>query len=132
MAFIVKRTAQFYDKEVLKYPTGLEAIKSVVLDATTFAQNSDSNARTVVPAGTILRLSATNTKRYTEYDGVDPDGGVIKGILARPVDLLARSTPANEPAPAIFHSAVFATNALVGFTNYASALVSTLSNCRFE
>jgi len=126
--FNVSRTAQFYDKEVLKFPAGLDAIKSVVLDATMFVQNTNQDQRTVVPAGTILKLSATNTKRYVEYDGV----GAPRGILARPVDLLARSTAANEPAPMFFHQCVFATNQLVGFTNYVSAVVNNLTTCKFE
>lgn len=128
MPFNVSRTAQFYDKEVLKFPAGLDAIKSGVLDATLVAQSSDPNARTVVPAGTILKLSATNSKRYTEYDG----SGVIRGILTRPVDLLSRATASNEPIAIFFHQCVFSTNAIVGFTNYASALVSTLTTCKFE
>jgi hypothetical protein len=127
MAFNISRTASFYDKEVLKFPTGLDAIKSVVLDATTFAVTTTGD-RYVVPAGTILKLSATNSKRYAEYDGT----GTIKGILARPVDLLARATAGNEPAPMFYHQCVFATDAIVGFTNYASALVSSLTTCKFE
>lgn len=127
MPWNIRRTAQFYDKEVLKYPTGLDAIKSVVLDATSFAVTTTGD-RYVVPAGTILKLSATNTKRYVEYDG----SGLIKGILARPVDVLARATSGNEPAPMFFHQSVFATSAIVGFTQYAAALASTLNTCKFE
>ncbi len=127
MPWNLRRTGQFYDKEVLKYPAGLDAIKSVVLDATTFAVTTTGD-RYVVPAGTILKLSATNAKRYTEYDGT----GTIQGILARPIDILARATAGNEPAPMFFHQCVFATNAIVGFTNYASALKSTLTTCKFE
>jgi hypothetical protein len=32
----------------------------------------------------------------------------------------------------LFHMAVFATGAIVGFTQYASALVSTLTTCKFQ
>jgi hypothetical protein len=128
MPWNISRSSQFFDKEVLKYPTPGNAIKSVVLDATTFAQSTDPDARTVVPAGTILKFSVTNSKRYTEYNGT----GTIEGILSRPVDLLARSTAANEPAAMFFFNEVFSTNAIVGFTNYASALVSTLTSCKFE
>jgi hypothetical protein len=124
----ISRSAQFYDKEVLKFPAGLDAIKSVVLDATMFAQGTDPDQRTVVPAGTILKLSATNSKRYVAYDG----SGTVKGILARPVDLLARATAANEPAPMFFHQCVFATEAIVGFTTHAAALASALTTCKFE
>lgn len=129
MPFNVSRSAQFYDKEVLKFPTGLDAIKSVVLDATDVGTIVvDSGARNVVPAGTILKLSATNTTQYVKYNG----SGTITGILARPVDILAQSTAADEAAPMLFHQSVFATRAIVGFTQYASALVSTLNTCKFE
>lgn len=128
MPFNISRSAQFYDKEILKYPAGLDAQKSVVLDATMFERNVDPEQRTVVPAGTILKLSATNDNRYVAYDG----SGTIAGILARPIDLLARATAGNEPANAFFHNCVFATTQIVGFTSYASALVSTLKTCLFE
>lgn len=128
MPWNVSRTAQFYDKEVLKFPAGLDAIKSVVLNANFFSQTTDRDARTVVPAGTILKLSATNNKTVVEYNG----SGTVLGILARPVDLIAAATAANEPSPMFFHQCVFATSAIVGFTNYASAAVNTLSTCKFE
>lgn len=126
MPWNISRSAQFYDKEILKFPTGLEAIKSVVVDANAYVYTAD--ARNVVPAGTILKISATNAKQYESYAGT----GRIEGILLHSVDLLAQATNADEPAPMVFHGAVFATTQIVGFTNYASALVSTLNTCKFE
>ena len=83
---------------------------------------------TVSSPSAILKLSATNTDKYVAYNGT----GTIQGVLLHGVDMAARSTAANEPAPMIYHTAVFATAAIVGFTNYASALVSSLSTCKFE
>lgn len=131
MPFGVSRSAQFFDKEVLKYGTSLDgvAIKHVVLDATDVASwPYVGDTRNVVPAGTILKLSATNPTQYVKYAG----SGSIAGVLARPVDLLAQSTAADEPAPAFYRGVVFATKAVVGFTQYASALISTLTTCSFE
>lgn len=128
MPFNISRSSQFFDKEVLKYPSVGLITKSVVLDATNVPQNANPDIRTVVPAGTILKLSATNTTQYVSYNGT----GTIAGILSRPVDLLAQATGADEPAPMFFHEAVFATVQIVGFTQYASALVSTLTTCKFE
>jgi hypothetical protein len=128
MPFNIRRSAQFYDKEVLKFPQlGLIA-KSVVLDATAFVMNTDPDGRTVVEAGTILKLSATNASRYVQFDGT----GSVKGVLTRQVELLARSTAGNEAAAMFFHEAVFATTQIVGFTQYASAVVSSLPTCKFE
>lgn len=129
MPFNYSRSASWADKEVLKFPAGLDAIKSVVLDATDFVV-SDPSVRTIVPAGTILKLSSTNTTQYVEYDG--GGDGVIKGILRKPIDLVAAVTEGDSPAAMYFHGCVFATSAIVGFTQYASALVNDLKTCKFE
>lgn len=131
MPFGVSRSAQFYDKEVLKYGVSLDPtpIKSVVLDATDVASwPIVGDTRNVVPAGTILKASATNPTQVVKYNG----SGTILGILTRPVDLLAQTTAADEPAPMFYRQVAFATKAIVGFTTYASALVSTLTTCSFE
>jgi len=128
MPYNVSRSSRFFDKEVLKFPAGLDAIKSAVFDANTFPQTTERDVRTVVPAGTILRISATAADKVAPYDG----SGQLVGILARPVDLLAQATAGNEPVPVFYHQCVFATKALVGFTQFASALVSTLNTCKFE
>ena len=115
------------EKEILKYPVGLNATKSVVLDGNTFAVNSDGS-RTTVPAGTILKISATNPNMYQAYNG----SGTIQGILAHDVDLTVQATEGSEPAPMYWFGCVFATTAIVGFTQYAAALVSALNTCKFE
>ena len=131
MAFNISRSAQFADKEILKYGQPNLLAKSVVLDANAFTQATGKDARTIVPAGTILMLSATYNKRYVEYTG--GAARAIKGILKRAVELMAGSTAASEPAAAYFHNAVFATTQIVGFTLFASALVNDLGpSCKFE
>jgi hypothetical protein len=132
MPWNISRSAQFLEREILKLSDGSELAKSVVLDATDVASwpmdTTIPPGRTVVPAGTILKLSATNTTQYVKYQGT----GRIEGILAHSVELLANATAGDEPAPMYWHTAVFATPAIVGFTQYASALVSTLTTCKFE
>jgi hypothetical protein len=123
MPFNYTRSASWVDKEVLKFPTGLEAIKSVVVDATNVVV-TDTGVRTVMPAGTILKFSSTNTKQYVEYNG----SGTIRGILRRPVDIVARVTEGDTPAAMYFFGCVFATSSIGGFTLYASALVADLGN----
>ena len=109
MPFGTTKTASYADKEILKYAAQLGPRKSIVLDAKNWPEDPEaSSSRYVVPAGT------------------------IRGILAAPVDLVARATSAMEPGAMFFHAVVFATSALVGFTNYASAVVSTLNTCKFE
>jgi hypothetical protein len=128
MPFNVSRSSQFYDKEVLKYPQMNLLARSVVLDGNAFTHNTTEDQRTVVPAGTILKFSVTLATRYVAYNG----SGTIQGILTRPVDMLAQATAGSEPAAMFFHEAVFATTAIVSFTQYASALVSTMNTCKFE
>lgn len=122
MPFNYSQSASWVDREVLKFPTGLEAIKSVVIDATNVAVVA--GARNVLPAGTILKFSTTRPDQYVEYNG----SGTIKGILRRPVDIVARVTAGDTPAAMYFFGCVFATSAIVGFTQYASALVADLGN----
>jgi hypothetical protein len=123
----VKRSGQFLDIEVLKYPAGLDAIASVVLDANAFPMPADRNARNVVPAGTILALSQTDPTKHVAYTGA----GRAEGILAHGVEFLVSATEGQEPAPMFFHSCVFATPAIVGFTTYISAVVAGMPTCRF-
>jgi len=127
--FGTTKNASYSDKEILKYAAQLGPRKSIVLDAKNWPTDPEATtSRYVVPAGTILKHSVTNPKAMVPYDG----SGSIRGILAAPIDLVARATSAEEPAAMFFHAVVFATAALVGFTNYASAVVSTLNTCKFE
>lgn len=131
MPFNVRRSAQFYDIEVLKYGVSNDGtpVRHGVLDATDVASwPIDESERNVVPAGTILKLSTTNPTQHVKYNG----SGSIVGILGHSTDLLAQATAGDEPVPIYYHLAVFATRSIVGFTQYASALISTLNTCKFE
>lgn len=129
MPFGTTKTASYADREILKYAAQLGPRKSVVLDAKNWPTDPEATSdRYVVPAGTILKHSVTNPEAMVPYDG----SGSIRGILAAPIDLVARATSAMEPAAMFFHAVVFATAGIVGFTNYASAVVSTLNTCKFE
>lgn len=130
MPFRVTRSTSTPDEvEILKFPTGLHAVKSVVLDAAKFNVDVSDGARFRVPAGTILKLCATgNTNQYEPFDGV----GTVQGILAHNVDMLAGTTEGSEPAAMFFHGCVFATPAITGFTQYITDLVQDLPTCKFE
>ena len=130
MPFNVTRSAQFFDIEVLKYPMHSLVVKSLVLDANFVTQNTAIDQRTVVPAGTILALNATRANTVVPYTG----SGTIVGILQHSTDVLntLSLTAASEPVGAYFHEAIFATAKIVSFTQYASALVSSLPTCKFE
>lgn len=118
----------FYDIEVLKYPQGNLITKSVVIDANQITLNADRNQRTVVPAGTIMRVSSGNPKQVMPYNGT----GTIVGVLSRSVNIMTNATNGVEPGAVFYHEAIFATNAIVGFTAYSGALASALPTCKFE
>lgn len=127
MPWNTQRSGQFLELEVLKYPSGLDAIASIVLDANAFPMPANRDARNVVPAGTILMLSTTDPTKHVAYAG----SGKIEGILAHSVEFQTSASESAEPAPMFFHQCVFATPAIVGFTTYASALGSALPTCKF-
>jgi len=131
MPWNVTRSTTFVEKEVLKFATGLDAIKSVVLDASSFPMPTDRNARNVVQAGTILGKSVTAPTKYTAYAS-GAVSGPIQGILAHSVEILASATAGDEAVPMFYHQCVFATPAIIGFTNHAANLVASLPTCKFE
>lgn len=125
-------SASFYDIEVLKYAQGHLVQKSFVLDANKITMNADATQRTVVPAGTILERSDVNSKQVMPYAGTD--SSKIVGILSRSAEVIASATNADVPVAVYFHNAIFATAAIVGYTNssYRTALASALPTCKFE
>lgn len=130
MPFNVTRQAGFYDIEVLKYPQLGLVIKSLVIDANFVPLDPNRDNRTVVPAGTILALSATNPKQVVPYAG----SGTIVGILSHSTDILVSGTAGTEAVPAYYHEAVLATAKIVNFSAYASAVMAApgLRTCLFE
>jgi hypothetical protein len=128
MAWNFGFSAQFYDIEPLKYAAGDEMAKAVVIDANQITLNVDPNQRTVVPAGTVMRISTGNPKQVMPYNGT----GTIVGILKRSVDILTAATKGCEPGAVYWHNAVFATQYVVGFTQYSANIIAALGGCKFE
>lgn len=129
MPFNASRTGSFYEKEVLKYSLGAEVLRSYVLDSVGASIAADSSSRYVWPAGTILKLNGDSNNKVIPYNG----SGTIVGILESPAELVATGATSSDTAVATFsHNAVFSTTKIVGFTLYASALISSLPTCRWE
>lgn len=131
MPFNARKTATLTEKELLRYAPQLNPpIPSVVLDATDVASwpAPTDGSRFQVPVGTILKKSATNSDQMVKYNG----SGTIEGVLGKSVDLLANATNSDEPAPMYYAWVVFATESIVDFTLYASALVNDLGDAQFR
>jgi hypothetical protein len=131
MPWNAKSTASINEVELLRFPTGLHAVKSVVLDAVNLGVTAPTDgSRFQIPVGTILTESTLRPKMYIKYTGGAV--GAIKGVLGHPVDMLANATSSDEPVPMFFHDCVFATEAIVGFTAFTSALINDLKTCLFQ
>lgn len=129
MAFNYSLSGDHYRKEVLKYSLGNEILRSYGLDAVGSSIAADSSGRYVWPAGTILKLNGSSDNKLVPYNG----SGTIVGILSKYAELAATGVTSSNTQVAVFsHNAVFATAKVVGFTLYASALVSSLPTCRWE
>jgi hypothetical protein len=135
MPFNVKSSQDINGIEVLRFPALGAPVKSVVLDLTDdewpAPTDKTLNFRFLIPAGTLLMLSATNPTQYVKYDGTTT-AKTIKGVLASSIDAWVNTTASDEPAPMFFHQVVFATEAIVDFTLYASQLVNDLPTTLFQ
>ncbi len=131
MASNIRITVPFYDVQCLKYTAGDELAKSVVIDPAGVTFSTDPNVRTVVLAGTILAHASVGSKMCVPYTG----SGTIVGVLKRTLNVIAGAATtsyAAEAGAAYWHNAIFATSAIVGFTQYGAALATALPSCRFE
>lgn len=134
MAFNVSRTVKTVEKEVLKFPAGLDAIESVVIKGSGVPElpSATTGRRGVYGyvAGTILRkVSGDSQNRYEKYTG----SGTIEGILGDTVIVYDNSTAASDtPVDMLKHGCVFDKDKIVDYASYASALATALFTCRFE
>jgi len=131
MAFNSTRSGSFNNKEVLKYTSGQEILSSYVLDAITASTiTADSLGRYIVPAGTPMAL--TSSSKVYPYPGPSVSSPIV-GILSRPTELVSLgATSSNTPVALFSDYSVFATTQIVGFTTYASALISQLKSCSWK
>lgn len=126
-----ERKAAFYDKEILKYFVGTEAIKNVVIDATKVEANSDG--RNIVEAGTVLQESSSNLVKPVKKEEGEVEAAKIVGIMAHTVEFFGIGDhDYDEPAAAFFWNCIFDTTKLIGYTKNATAIKTALSSCRFE
>lgn len=112
--------------EILKYPAGLDAIASVVIDASTVTPDSDGNRKLV--AGTLLAKSGTKYHRYTSA----ASGEGVGGVLATDQMFASGNSQGDQPAPMFFHGCVFRSDRIVEYNNYGTAAKAALPTCRFE
>jgi len=132
MPFNVSRERHTTDREILAYPAGLDAIKSVLV-ASSGAETLPSATTGEVGvqgllAGTILEAvpgdSAGRVRKFTN--------GTIVGILGSNIFFEGEGDNYDSPAEAYFHGCVFNKDRIVGYSGAASDLATDLPTCRFE
>lgn len=124
--------------EVLKFPTGMEAVDSIAVDATHVPTPSSPDINPfVLPEGTPMSLSASNAtattanvKQMMPWNG--SAGTKIEGILVAPVYLGAQATQGANHGAIYFWNAIFSTAAIVGFTINPAKFATDLPSCAFR
>jgi hypothetical protein len=132
MPFGVSRYRKTADREILLYPAGLDAIKSVVVTSSAAeeldADVTGKDGNKGLLAGTILEVvpgdEQGRVQKWTD--------GTIVGILGSNVFFEGEGDAYDAPAEAYFHGCVFDKTKIVDYEDADSDLASDLPTCRFE
>ena len=132
MPFGAIRQRHTADREILAYPAGLDAIKSVVVASSGAATLPSATTGEVgvkgLLAGTILQEVSGDTQgRVQKWTN-----GTIVGILGSSLFFEDEGDIYDAPAEAYFHGCVFNKDRIVDYSGAASDLATDLPTCRFE
>lgn len=134
MPFGVSRYRKTADREILAYPAGLDAIKSVVVASSgaeelpSATTGKDGNKGLL--AGTILEAVPGDSQgRVQKWSDT---GETIVGVLGSNVFFEGEGDAYDAPAEAYFHGCVFNKDRIVDYSDAAADLASDLPTCRFE
>ncbi len=133
MPWQVARSVNTVDKEILKFPAGLDAVESVVLQASTvsaLASTVTVVGKLGLRAGTILtKIPGDSKGRYRKYSG--SLGEVVEGILGDNKFFYDNTDKSDEPADMLFHGCVFDASKIVDWGSHEAAVRAALNTCRF-
>lgn len=121
------------EPEPLLFAAGLDAIKNVVLDASSIPPNADFGGRRLIRAGTFLkkhptRLGPDGKPKYVRFDGT----GSIEGVLALDAEVLAGPGAQDTARGMFYHGCVFRAQNILDYSTHGAAAASTLNTCKFE
>lgn len=133
MAWNIRKESKYVKKEILKFPAGLDAQESVVVQASGAPEIASATigytGQKGYLAGTILKkINPGTDDRVTKYDG----SGDIVGVLADNVFFDGETTDYDEPINMFVHGCVFNKDNIIDFATYESDLIAALYTCRFE
>lgn len=118
--------------EPLLFAAGLDAVKSVVIDASLVPADPANNNRRILQAGTLLTkaasVSPTGADQYKKYAG----SGLIEGVLALSVEFIDGTANSDNSRGMFYHGCVFRASKIVDYSTYGLAAISTLNTCKFE
>lgn len=134
MPWQVARSVNTVDKEILKFPAGLDAVESVVLQASTVSALASTVTGVVgklgLRAGTILtKIPGDSKGRYRKYSGAPSE--VVEGILGDNKFFYDQTDKSDEPADMLFHGCVFDASKIVDWGTYEVQVRAALNTCRF-
>jgi hypothetical protein len=132
MPFGVSRYRKTADREILAYPAGLDAIKSVVVASSGAPSLASAVTGKVgnkgLLAGTILEAVPGDTQgRVRKWTS-----GTIVGILGSNIFFEGEGDEYDSPAEAYFHGCVFNKDNIVDYSGASGDLATDLPTCRFE
>lgn len=132
MPFGVSRYRKTADREILLYPAGLDAIKSVVVTSSAAEElpsaTTGKDGNKGLLAGTILEAVPGDTQgRVQKWTD-----GTIVGILGSNIFFEGEGDAYDAPAEAYFHGCVFDKTKIVDYDDADSDLATDLHTCRFE
>lgn len=125
-------TTAVSESEPLLFAAGLDAVKSVVIDASLVPADAANNNRRILKAGTLLTKSAaaspTGKDQYKKYSGT----GKIEGVLALDVEFIDGTSASDTPRGMFYQGCVFRASKIVDYSTYGTHAISTLNTCKFE
>jgi len=146
MPWNVQRDAVFYEKEILVYPTGMEAARNIVIDATKvpLVLDSDGNPRYVVEAGTLmvkiegsqkvapaLVTNESGKKAAKESEGIV--AADVIGLCHHTIEFFGNANAKFDEAGAVFFfGCIFDSTKLLGYTKNAAEVKKALPSCQFQ
>lgn len=134
MPWNVSRTVRTVEKEILKFPAGLDAIESIVLRASGVdalpSAVTGYEGKLGLRAGTILTKVDGDPTKYKKYEAVGAEA--IEGILGDNIYFYDSTSASDEPADMLFHGCVFDAAKIIDYVTHETALKAALHTCRFD
>lgn len=132
---LAQHLASVSDPEPLLYAAGLDAVKSVVIDASNVTADAANDNRRILLPGTLLKkagaVGPASKVQYMKYNGT----GQIEGVLKTRVEFVDGTSNSDFAAGMYYQGCVFDARHIVDYSTYGAVAASTLAatgGCRFE